>query len=443
MEYVQVIYGNDQIKSEKSVLNIIDFDAIPNDGKDDTKALQRTINQPINYTKILYLPEGTYDIHSQLNLTSNIVIEGEDQNKTIVLWHPNNSSQKNFNFNNNNNNLFKADGGINNHLFNNIAIRNLTILGTYNDIGGNCIDLENVYNYIIEKVNFVGCGTDTKDAAILTQNTSNGKIIYNMINESKNGYLTPLTDGNTNIEISHNNIINSTHNGIYLANSSFNKIMYNHIINSGDDNVNLILTNNALIQNNSVIMSKNSTFASAFEIGGGSYGIRLDGNKVTGGVDYGINIMNDNSLSGHNTNINTNITIINNNIKGTYIGCIRIDFSEFIMVNNNRFQECNINPEGQSSGIFIDPLSKEIDIKNNLIEYYGRSYSTGIFIHKAHFIEIVNNILKTKTIEGSYGIAIRITNFSDNILIKANDLRNCGCVIKNESIHSNVRIQEN
>ena len=68
---------------------------------------------------------------------------------------------------------------------------------------------------------------------------------------------------------------------------------------------------------------------------------------------------------------------------------------------------------------------------------------TGIFIDEAHSIEILDNILKTKTIKGSYGIAIRITPLSDNILIKANDLRQCGCIIKNESTQSDVRIQQN
>lgn len=441
LEYSQIIYGEDPFnaKSKKPGLNIVDFDALPNDGKDDTKALQRALKHSTNFTKILYFPAGTYDIQSQLDLTSNTLIEGENQNKTIILWHPNNSIQKTSNVNNGN--LFKAKGEMNNHWINNITIRNLTIIGTQNGTSGDCIILDSVTNYIIENVKLIGCGSDAKDAAIRTQNTSNGKIIYNIINKAKNGYVSPLTEGSRNVDIAYNVITNSTFNGIYIANSSFNKIMHNKIIDSGDDNVKILLTNNALIQNNSITMNKNSTFVSAFEIGDGSYNIILDGNKVSGGVDYGINIINVNSKLSHKTN--TNITIVKNDIKQTFIGCIRIDFSEFIMVSNNRFQECNINTKGQSSGIFLDKFSNGISIKNNIIEYYGRSYSTGIFIDEAHFIEILNNILTTKTIKGSYGIAIRITPLSDNILIKANDLRQCGCIIKNESTQSDVRIQQN
>ena len=44
--------------------------------------------------------------------------------------------------------------------------------------------------------------------------------------------------------------------------------MHNKIIDS-DDNVNSLSTNNALIQNNSITMNKNSTFVSTFEIGDG------------------------------------------------------------------------------------------------------------------------------------------------------------------------------
>ena len=68
LEYSQMIYGEDPFnaKSEKPVLNIVDFDAIPNDGKDDTKALQRAIKHSANFTKIIYIPAGTYDIQSHL-----------------------------------------------------------------------------------------------------------------------------------------------------------------------------------------------------------------------------------------------------------------------------------------------------------------------------------------------------------------------------------------
>ena len=40
---------------------------------------------------------------------------------------------------------------------------------------------------------------------------------------------------------------------------------------------------------------------------------------------------------------------------------LELTFSEFIMISNNKFQECNINTQGQSSGIFLEI--------NSLMEY--------------------------------------------------------------------------
>ena len=178
-----------------------------------------------------------------------------------------------------------------------------------------------------------------------------------------------LQTGSKNMYIAYNVITNSSYYGIYIANSSYNKIIRNSIIDSGDDNVHILLTNNVLVQNNSITMNNNSTGVTAFEIGVGNYNIVLNGNNVSGGADYGINIINDNSKLSQKTN--ENITIVGNDIKQTFKGCIRIDFSEFTMINNNRLQECNTIPIGQSSGIFLNRLSKKYLLKIILLNIMG------------------------------------------------------------------------
>ena len=43
------------------------YNAIPNDGKDDTTAIQRALSQEANGNRIIYLPNGTYLVSDRLN----------------------------------------------------------------------------------------------------------------------------------------------------------------------------------------------------------------------------------------------------------------------------------------------------------------------------------------------------------------------------------------
>ena len=168
--------SNSTLSSELSVL---DFDAVANDSIDDTNAFRQAVALASRFTNILHIPPGIYDIGGQIDLPSNIVIEGENQNNTIIV-RQGKSSQGN---------IFQATGKPDSPVAN-ITIRNLTIIGSgFDATSGNCISFVNVDNYIIENTKFSDCGGVQNGASIYTRSTSNGKISHNMINIPENGII--------------------------------------------------------------------------------------------------------------------------------------------------------------------------------------------------------------------------------------------------------------
>ena len=78
---------------DAAVLDVRSFGAIPNDGKDDTTAIQEALNFEANGNRIIYLPQGTYLVSNRLDWPlghrgglahKRTILQGENQEKTII-----------------------------------------------------------------------------------------------------------------------------------------------------------------------------------------------------------------------------------------------------------------------------------------------------------------------------------------------------------------------
>ncbi|WP_420596066.1 NPCBM/NEW2 domain-containing protein [Deinococcus sp.] len=75
-----------------AVINVATrYGAVPDDGKDDTAALQKAISENIGKFSVLYFPKGTYNVSDTLRWKntrgtygSGVALQGENQSKTII-----------------------------------------------------------------------------------------------------------------------------------------------------------------------------------------------------------------------------------------------------------------------------------------------------------------------------------------------------------------------
>lgn len=426
--------GNE--KDSNLNFNPLHFGAIPNDGKDDSSAFQRIINMvPRNQTSVIGVPEGTYDFFSQVYLKSNLVIEGENQENTIILWHTEGKRHKGF---------FLALGEVDDPL-RNITIKNIALKGTGVETMGSCIHLTSVSNYTIQNTTLSDCGSGKTGAAIFTRNTSDGKIVYNKIYNTRNGYFnsfsfdseTQTIGGSTNILIGYNLIINSTDDGIHPQNGTYNTIIGNVVIDSGDDNIDTFNEKNTIITNNTIIMTTNSTHVNGFEIGDGSENIELSYNQVIGGAKFGINISSD--ILKYDVRLNKNITISNNEISKTTAGCVRIRFAEDIKIFDNYFEGCTQDHnKTEANGIRILDQVENVIIKNNTIQFDSGKGRSGILISEAKNIEVISNNIKASERNMEICDPIRIRDGADDLKILDNYFHPCECLVKNTSDGKNI-----
>jgi parallel beta-helix repeat protein len=424
---------NSELRQEK--LTVLDFYATPNDGKGDSGAFMNAIKHASNVTGVVFIPSGTYVIDKLLRIPSNMTIEGEDRERTILVGNYTSDTS-----------LPKDVIGVRGEPdkpLSNVTIANLTVHGSGANTMGNCIDLKRVKNYTVVNTMLSGCGSGPDGAAVYTRETSDGKIINNVINKSRNGYLSAQhRGGSDNVLIANNTISNSVDDAIHPQNGSFNKIIDNIVSNSGDDSIDLFYENNTIVENNIIIMNDNSTHINGLEVGDGSSNILIRNNIVNGGLANGINVGSD-TIRFDPTLISNNITIVGNNIDNTYENCIRVSQAYDIEILNNKLEKCNNVRESPSHGILLANTARDVSIENNSIAYYGGSLSVGIAIDNAYNIEIVSNILVTDPINRLYGTGILIGTLSSNIIIENNDLNGCGCTIKNKSFQQDISIKNN
>ena len=319
----QVSYNN----TLESKLNVVDFGAIAGDGSDDLSAFQTAINRADREdVTTIYIPAGTYDLYGHLILEDNISLEGEEQNTTILVDniispHPFSFSQ----FSIPDHHIIRADN------VSNIKIMNLTIMGVGVDISRDCIHFENVTNYTVGRTRLSDCGSGHNGAAIYAKDTSNGEVTYNIILSARNGYLSPHGNGSKNVFISNNTILDSRDDAIHPQTGSDNTIVGNLVRNSGDDNIDLWQENNALIENNIVVMhGMGGKIVDGIESSNGSTNVTIRKNQIMGPAGRGM-ALGDNG---------TNITITDNNLRDLRYGCMQFQNAGGVVIHSNRLSNC-------------------------------------------------------------------------------------------------------
>jgi hypothetical protein len=485
--------------SSTGKLNVIDFGAVPNDGIEDTYAIEKTISAVNSTYNTVFFPAGTYFVEDDLRLKSKMIVEGEGKDKSIIQWTKPGISKGL--------NSFQIKG-TEQAPIGDIIIQNLWINGTGVDTMGSCIRFEEVVGYKVTNTKLTNCGDYPNGGGIHTLSSKYGEISYNVIDKTRNGYLNPafsilpanktednlasvngtnsgiderLGDGNTipkvterksvgsnNTLIAFNLITNSSDDAIHPQNGFDNRIIGNIVIDSHDDNIDTFRERNTIIQDNVIIMNFPSTKVNGFEIGDGSENIILKHNKVFGS-SYGINIASD-SLN-FEPETNRNITIIENEVSGTISGCMRIVQTEHVNIIKNNFNKCNLvsttmtgeelmapfdsainatlsdsptdqNKSGGGYGMVADDSTSFMTISENNIEYIGgKNSSAGIYLGGSQFVNVTSNhmalALEERIWEGS---GIFIAPSSDHVVIENNDLSGCGCLIKMMSSRSDVRV---
>ncbi len=63
-----------KVEKPSNSLSVTDYGAIPNDGKDDTEAFKNCLKDAVSQRKEVYFPEGEYEIHEIIPLTSNNIV---------------------------------------------------------------------------------------------------------------------------------------------------------------------------------------------------------------------------------------------------------------------------------------------------------------------------------------------------------------------------------
>ena len=418
--------------------NVQDFGAVPNDGLDDSTSFQKAIHVAAVQTHRLYLPPGSYTIDKQLSIPSNLTIYGDSKEDTFLIRQnfslPLNLTKQKAR------DVFHVEGTPEKYITN-VAITNLTIIGSGAGTMGDCVELEQVRNYTIRDTDLTGCGSGPDGAAIYTQQSADGAIIHNVIDKSRNGYLSAkIKGGSTNILIAYNNITNSIDDAIHPQNGSLNRIIGNIVSNSGDDNIDTFLETNTIIENNTILTRDNSTHITGIEIGDESQHILVKGNRIIGPASYGINLGTD--IIKYPLRYNRYITLIDNQIKNTFEGCVRAAFSVNVKIMNNTLLGCDSVSKGIGYWIGITGSARNASISNNLVEYHGRAQSSGIMINNARYIDIISNTINVIYPKNNlYGSGINIGMLSNDVLIKDNDLEGCGCIIRNHSSQPNLLIQ--
>ena len=64
--------------------NVLDYGAIPDDGKDDTAAIQATIDSTYNAWEQIYIPQGTYNVSDEISWGRFLTLRGDGPGKTIL-----------------------------------------------------------------------------------------------------------------------------------------------------------------------------------------------------------------------------------------------------------------------------------------------------------------------------------------------------------------------
>lgn len=73
--------------ADAGVLNVVDFGAVPDDGGDDTAAIQLALDTAGSGNRVVYLPDGTYDVSDQLTWPAPqrfLTLQGQSRDGTVL-----------------------------------------------------------------------------------------------------------------------------------------------------------------------------------------------------------------------------------------------------------------------------------------------------------------------------------------------------------------------
>src|ERR1051325_734973 len=74
------------IPDPQTVLNVIDYGAIPDDSGDDLSAVMLAMNALNGQAGVVYFPSGTYNLDSTINLFDSIVLRGAGSDSTTLQF---------------------------------------------------------------------------------------------------------------------------------------------------------------------------------------------------------------------------------------------------------------------------------------------------------------------------------------------------------------------
>lgn len=300
-------------------LSIIDFGAIPNDGKDDYDAITKTIAEAKKQGKAVYVPAGNFTLSKILKVDS-VAINGESQADAILTsTDPNNGS-------------IDLSGT-------SPALRQLT--HTYQTTGTrdgknekNNITVRGATNFIIDHVTVNKSST----AGIFVMAQANQGTITNNIVQDTGADGIHTTDGSSNITIA-NNQINRTHDDM-IAVVSYDK----DIDNTGK----LLPVHDIKILNNSV---NGSTLARGISVVGG-HDVLIESNSIQNTPMAGILVATE--AGSYNTQAVNQVTVNKNTLDYTASDISRGHFSIFVtaepkLIDNVTFNDNTIIRAGKNA----------------------------------------------------------------------------------------------
>lgn len=337
---------------------------------------------------VVFIPAGRYLVTSSIILKSNIQLQGEGKDKTILEMVPKKTDGSSASYM-----MIKADR------ISNIEISGMTIDGKkqqrsdlINNPYAHTISIAHTKNFLVKDLNII----NSAGASIILFNSSMGEILDNSITASGSNAILGMQDTN-NIIVS-NNIINGTdnQNGIFFM----------------------------------------------YQDGKSTSNINIEDNVISDVADYAIEV-------GHTTHRPEDephrfISVKNNVITNAY--CTGIGFrtvSDGVIEGNKITGYGKINDYG-CNGIFVEgrrTLEKNVQVKNNIIKQTNpkvlnqpHPYQQAMYITGMDTMEITGNIIHDSWNDSIYVLAAfgfeNTPDFPDgrrkyiNIKIEENEILN-------------------
>ena len=372
-------------RPESGTVNVKEFGAKGDGLADDTFAVQNAINTKND----IYIPNGTYNISTELIITHSISINGNGIGLTILNSLPNLDYSKS---------VFRSNN------INNVSIKDLSILGNTDGVNGagSGVHFKNSSGNIIENI-FIN---NTSQAGIRLEEQNNTSVKYcTLDNIGRIGYTdnhgimiysaAGSTIDNYDIKIIGNKLTNVFKKGItdYAPDSS----IYNISVNSNVlKNCNLGAIYLGTINGKNFNISDNFISDSYVGI---QYGQGVDSiisnNIVKNSTsDFGIGV-----FGTTNTVVTSNI-IENSNICGIDTFILPSSKNKYLTITNNIIRNSNRSSDSNGSGILLADCENSIVNGNSVYDDLDSVKTNYGIIESTSCINtiIVNNNVKNMNI---------------------------------------------